>query len=181
MPKLESFFEGRRRKAFLVAWTHLKTKAGESRIKLDLRLPLLTESQVGMNREISDAFLVMAKDDSTMERSSLNVLLEGMTLDIFTTSDPKASKHPLVSSTGVRMVKLAIVQAAGEDEKREVNLQMTAYVPASIQLRDIAWEHLHSAFGIEAVYSQTEMDFEAEEESSEEEESEEEEELASAE
>ena len=153
--KLLNLFEGRRRKASLNAWTHLRTKAGESRIKLDLKLPLLNESTVGMNDAIGEAFSVMAKDDSKIARTNMNVELEGMTLELFSTD---AIKSPAVSSTGVKFIKLALV-AAGESEKRTITLHITAYVPASMQLRDWAWEHLHNDFHLEAVYSQSEMDF----------------------
>lgn len=153
--KLLNLFEGHRRKASLNAWTHLRTKAGESRIKLDLKLPLLNESVIGMNGAISEAFMVMAKDDSKIARTSLNVELEGMTLELFSTD---GIKSPVVSSTGVKLLKLALI-AAGDGEKRAIHLGMTAYVPASMQLRDWAWEHLHNEFHLEAVYSQSEMDF----------------------
>ena len=153
--KLLNFFESHRRKASLTAWSHLRTKAGESRIKLDLKLPLLNESVVGMNGAISEAFSVMAKEDSKIARTSLNVELEGMTLELFSTD---GIKSPAVSSTGVKLLKLALV-AAGEDEKRAIDLNMIAYVPASMQLRDWAWDHLHNDFHLEAVYSQSEMDF----------------------
>lgn len=155
--KLQNLFEGRRRRASLNAWTHLRSSAPESksRIKLELRLPLLNESLVGMNGPVSDAFTVMAKDDSTIERTNLGVHLEGMTLEFFATD---GAKSPAVSSTGVKMLKLALI-AAGEGEKRTIDLSITAYVPASIQLRDWAWEHLHADFHLEAVYSQSEMDF----------------------
>ena len=153
--KLLNLFEGHRRKASLNAWSHLRTKAGESRIKLELKLPLLNESIVGMNGAISEAFSVMAKDDSKIARTSLNVEMEGFTLELFSTEEVK---HVSVSSTGVKFLKLALV-AAGEGEKRSIVLNMTAYVPASLQLRDWAWEHLHSDFHLEAVYSQSEMDF----------------------
>jgi hypothetical protein len=161
--KLLNLFEGHRRRARLEQWSHLITKAGESRIKLDLRLPLLNEPVVGMNGAISEAFTVMAKEDSKIDRTSLNVEMEGMTLEAFSTADVK---HVAVSNTGVKMVKLALV-AAGEGEKRTVDLLITAYVPASIQLRDWAWDHNHQEFHLEAVYSQSELEFsdEPEEES----------------
>jgi hypothetical protein len=153
--KLLNFFEGHRRKASLNAWTHLRTKAGESRIKLELRLPMLNEPETGINGAISEAFMVMRNDDSKIARTSLNVELEGMTVEMFSTD---GAKSPAVSSTGVKLLKLALV-AAGDGEKRTVTLTMTGYVPASMQLRDWAWEHLHADFHLEAVYSQSEMDF----------------------
>lgn len=172
--KLKSFFEGHRRKAFLKSWTHLKTTAGESRIKLELRVPLLNESYQGMNPEISDVFTVMAKDSSSVGTTKLNCELEGMTLECFTTSDTKSSKKPNVSSTGVKMLKLAL-EPIGEGEKRGIDLNVTAYVPASEQLRDWAWGTLHNEFGLEAAYSQSEMDYDGAEEEEEPEEEEEEE------
>lgn len=153
--KLTNFFEGHRRKATLIAWSHLKTKAGESRIKLDLRLPLLNESLVGINDAIGVAFGMMREDNSKIDRTSLNIELEGMTLETFSTGEVK---HVSVSSTGVKMQKVAVV-SGGEGEKRTVDLVLVAYVPASIQLRDWAWNHLHSEFHLEAVYSQSEMEF----------------------
>jgi hypothetical protein len=158
--KLQQLFEGHRRKASLVAWTHLRTKAGESRVKLDLKLPLLNEAVLGMNDAIAEAYTVMAKDDSKIDRTSLNVEMEGMTLEAFTTD---VSKPAVIVSTGVKFQKLALV-SAGEGEKRTLDLLMVAYVPASIQLRDWAWENLHATFFLESVYSQSEMDFTSEEE-----------------
>ena len=158
--KLQQLFEGHRRRASLTAWTHLRTKAGESRIKMDLRLPLLNESVVGMNDVMGEAFSLMAKDDSKISRTSLNIGMEGMTLECFSTD---ANKSPAVLTTGVKFQKFALV-AAGEGEKRTLDLTMVAYLPASIQLRNWAWENLHATFFLESVYSQSEMDFVSEEE-----------------
>jgi hypothetical protein len=133
----------------------LKTRAGEDRIKLDVHMPLLNQNLKGMDGAISEAFTVMAKDDSKIERSSLNVELDGFTLDIFATDE---SKRRTATSTGVRMQKLALV-ASGEGEKRELELHLVAYIPATIEIRDWAWTHLHKSFWLEAVYSQSELDF----------------------
>ena len=154
--KLTEFFEGNRRKAFLVRWEHLRSRAGEPRIKLELSLPLLNEPLKGMNSPISEAFAVMSNDDSKVSRLSLNVKLEGMTMEFFSTGDPVASKIPAVSLTGATMMKL-IITAAGDTEKRTVDLGLVAYIPASEKLRDWAWTHLHNEFYLEAVYSQTEL------------------------
>ena len=164
--KLQQLFEGHRRKASLVAWTHLRTKAGESRIKMDLKLPLLNESLLGMNDVIGEAYTLMAKDNSTISRTSLNVEMEGMTLECFATDDPKSPKA--LMSTGVKFQKFALV-AAGEGENRTLELTMVAYLPASIQLRDWAWENLHATFFLESIYSQSELDYLSEEETSDEE------------
>jgi len=167
--KLQAFFEGRRRKAVLLSWAHLKTRAGESRVKLDLKIPLLNEDVLGMPEAISQAFGVMAADDSRVERTNLNIFYAGMTLEAFTAD---TGKTPAVSCTGVMVHKFSLV-AQGDGEKREVNLHAVAYVPANMLIRDWAWEHLHGGFFLEMVYSQTEIEFEPEVEPEEEEEDEE--------
>lgn len=153
--KLQQLFEGHRRKASLVAWTHLRIKAGESRIKMDLRLPLLNESTIGMNDVMGDAFNLMAKDESKISRTSLNVEMEGMTLECYSV---ETTKERSVLCTGVRFQKFALV-SAGEGEKKTLDLSMVAYLPASIQLRDWAWDNLHATFWLESVYSQSEIDW----------------------
>lgn len=161
--KMTSFFEGRRRKAFLKSWQHLDRK-GEDSIKLELRLPLLNESSQGMSGAIAEAFGVMAKDNSLITRTNLDSFAEGMTLEAFTTSDPEESKIASLSCTSATFCKLA-VESFGEGETRRVDLHLVAYVPAGIRARDWAWEHRGKEFAIEAVYSQSEMAFtEAEEE-----------------
>ena len=159
--KLQQLFEGHRRKASLVAWTHLRTKAGESRIKMELRLPLLNESTIGLNDVMAEAFNLMAKDESKINRTSLNVEMEGMTLEFYSV---EMTKERSALSTGVKFQKFALV-SAGEGEKKTLDLSMVAYLPASIQLRDWAWDNLHSTFFLESVYSQSEMDFLSEDDS----------------
>jgi hypothetical protein len=156
--KLTNLFEGRRRKAYLVRYEHLKDRGEYGRFKLSLRLPLLNEPIIGMNGVISDAFALLAKDDSQMGRTMLEVKLDGMTLEFFSTGDLAQSKIPVFSSSGVSLCKLALAPNL-EGEKREVNLELSAYVPASEQLRDWAYVMIHKEFHLEAVYSQTEMEF----------------------
>jgi len=154
--KIKEFFEGRRRAASLAAWTHLRNRAGEtSRIKLDLRFPLLNHDVQGMPESIGEAFTTMAKDASAIMRTNLNIFYEGMTLEFFTAD---TGIRPAVSVTGVTLDKFSVV-AAGTGEKRTVDLQAVAYIPANIQLRDWAWDHLHGSFHTEAVYSQSEIKF----------------------
>ena len=172
--KVKSFFDGHRRKAKLELYTHLKTKAEENRFKLVLSIPLLGESLVSMPKAVSDVFTVMAKDDSDLNRASLNIFLEGMTCEFF--NDDK-SRSPVLSSTGVTFKKLALV-ATGIGEKRTIDLEMFAYVPASLQLHDWVYPQLHGAFFMESVYSQTEMEFTDDEDEDEVGEEEDEDELA---
>jgi hypothetical protein len=150
--KLTTFFEGHRRKAFLVQWIQHCNRAGVSTIKLDMRLPLLGPTLIGMNQEIGEPFSLMAKVDSKTERSAINVEIEGMTLDIFSTD---TSKDHWVSTTGAKLMKLYLA-TVGEGEKKEVNLHMAIYVPFTKEMMEWASIHLHKDFYIETVYSNSE-------------------------
>lgn len=157
--KLQQLFEGHRRKAHLVRWEHLKNRVGEPRIKLDLVLPLLNEPVIGMNGPISDSFILMAKEDSRVGRTTLNLYAEGMTLECF---DTDGQKKASVSSQGCSFFKFSL-EASGEGEKRTLNLHCVVYVSASIGFRDWAWDHRGSDFWLEAVYSQSEFEYEGDE------------------
>jgi hypothetical protein len=150
--KLTTFFEGHRRKCFLVQWIQHCNRAGVSTIKLDMRLPLLNQPVLGMNDEIGEPFGLMAKNDSKTERSAINVEIEGMTLDIFSTD---TSKDHWVSTTGAKLMKLYLA-TVGEGEKKEVNLHMAIYVPFTKEMMEWASIHLHKDFYIETVYSNSE-------------------------
>ena len=150
--KLKTFFEGHRRKCFLIQWIQHCNRAGVSTIKLDMRLPLLNQSLIGMNDEIGEPFGLMAKNDSKTERSAINVEIEGMTLDIFSTD---TSKDHWVSTTGAKLMKLYLA-TVGEGEKKEVNLHMAIYVPFTKEMMEWAAIHLHKDFYIETVYSNSE-------------------------
>jgi hypothetical protein len=158
---LKEFFEGRRRKMFLLRYTHLKTRAGEERIKLELKMPMLNEELQGIPETISEAFETMAKDKSAISRSALNIEYKGMTIEFFSADnspEPFTGKEGMASATSAMLCKFALV-AAGEGEKRELDLQFTAYVPANVAMLDWARLHLHNAFFTEAEYSQSEMEF----------------------
>ena len=150
--KLTTFFEGHHRKCFLVQWIQHCNRAGVSTIKLDMRLPLLNQSLIGMNDEIGEPFSLMAKDGSKTERSAINVEIEGMTLDIFSTD---TSKDHWVSTTGAKLMKLYLA-TVGEGEKKEVNLHLAIYVPFTKEMMEWAAIHLHKDFYIETVYSNSE-------------------------
>jgi hypothetical protein len=152
---LKDFFNGRRRKAVLKQWTHLKTRAGEPRVKLELKLPMLNEDAIGIPEPILQAFAVMEKDESRVARTNINVQFLGMTIEGFSSDTGGA---PGVSQTG-GMIHGFSLQAEGEGEKRTVDLHCTAYLPANVQLRDWCWDHNHSSFFLSAEYSQSEMEF----------------------
>jgi hypothetical protein len=172
--KLKDFFGGHRRKAHLLRWEHLVNAAGEPRIKLTLKLPLLNEPLVALHGAIGDQFALMAREDSKVPSAKVDVYLEGMTLEVFST---EKIRHKAALSTGVTMLKFSL-QAEGEEEKKTVDLHFVAYLPASEQWRDWAWTHRGADFWMAAEYSQTELDFSEESEEDEGNEEEEEEQAA---
>ena len=155
--KVKDFFKGRRRKAVLVQYTHLKTKKEENRYKLSLSLPLFGngESLVSMPKAVSEVFNMMAKDDSEASRTNVNVIYDGMTFEMFNQDKGGSPAH---SSTSVTFQDLHLI-CGGKGEKKTIDLKMTAYIPGNPQLRDWLYPQLHKPFFCEATYSQTEIDF----------------------
>lgn len=175
--KLQEFFDSRRRRCTLQSWQHLKNTQNESRIKMNISLPMLNLPPTGAHPTILNAFEAMVKDGAGISRTKLDIFSEGMTMDFFvqdrTPGKLKPSEgNPILSVVGVLLDKFQMV-SEGAGEARTLNLEFVAYVPANEKLRDWCWDHIHGDFFLEAVYSQTEMDFNGEEASEEEEEDEE--------
>lgn len=153
--KLKDFFGGNRRKAHLLRWEHLVNAAGEPRIKLTLKLPMLNQAAVGLHGAISDQFDLMAKQDSKIQSAKLDVYWEGMTIEVFTTD---TVKRRAAMSTGATMMKFSL-QSEGDEEKKTVDLHCVVYLPANEQWRDWAWIHRGADFWLAAEYSQSEIEF----------------------
>lgn len=150
----KSFFEGRRREAYLRDWKPLKTRGNELRIKMELELPLLNQSLQAMPPMVAEAYEVMVKDTSALSRTALTMACEGMQITFFSTDQ---ILEPSVTVNGV-MIDKCVVIATGEQSDRRVDLHITAYMPALVQLREEwLWQHLHATVYTETVYSQSEM------------------------
>jgi hypothetical protein len=161
--KLTEFFDSRRRRCTLQSWQHLKNGANESRIKINISMPMLNIPPTGAHETILNAFGTMEKDNAGISRAKLELFLEGMTADIFVTDRTpgrliESEGNPLLSVTGVMFDKFQLV-AEGAGDARTVDLEFVAYVPANEKLRNWCWDHIHAVFFLEAVYSQTEMTF----------------------
>jgi hypothetical protein len=153
--KETSFFGENRRKTELGSWQVLQTKAGEKHMKFAFEMVLSGEAIVAMPDWIADQFESMAKDDSATKRATLDRMLEGMTLEVFSTDK---IKRRALSLTGVT-IKNLFLSREGEDDKAEVFLHFTVYSPANVQALDWAWDTLRGTFWCAFEYSQTEMDF----------------------
>jgi hypothetical protein len=153
--KETSFFGGNRRKTELGSWQVLQSRAGEKHMKFAFEMGLSGENIVAMPEWIGDAFEAMEHDGSAIGRSTLNRILEGMTMEIFPTDK---HKRPTLSLTGATIKNLYLLRS-GEEDDAEVVLHMTIYSPANVQARDWAWDTLRGTFWAAFEYSQTEMDF----------------------
>lgn len=159
--KQTEFFGTNRRELILQDYHTLMSRGEEKRMKLFVKMPLIDKPAVGMPKWVANPFLEMCKDDSLTGRANMpDVFLEGMTLTVYSTDK---IKRKTLAATGA-MLKGFYLEAVRDGEKREVYLCFTAYVPANIQLRDWAWDHLHKTLFADFEYSQTEMDFDGSEE-----------------
>lgn len=164
--KMEDFYKGNRREFTLTDYHVLMTSGEEKRFKLSLEMPISNKPLVAMPGWISNPWQEMEKADSLTTRSNIEVMLEGMTIDIFCTD---AINLKELTATGVLFTGFHL-STSGEGEKKETVLNFVAYVPGSIQMRDWAWGNLRKTFFAEVAYSQSEITFDdvAEEEEDEE-------------
>lgn len=156
--KETKFFPGSRREFRLDSYQLLDN--GDKRNKLQVEMPITGKSVVGMPDWVSDPYTEMGKNTSKTGRLNIEVMCEGMTMDIYSTEKIRKRAH---SSTGVRITNFALV-ATGEGEDREVSLHAVIYMPGNIEIHQWAWDHIHMTFFADFEYSQTEMDFDGEDE-----------------
>lgn len=153
--KVKDFFGENRREFRLNSYNTLMTSAEEKRLKLAVEMPLSNQPLVAIPTWVANPFTEMEKDDSLTTRCNIDVMLEGMTVDVFPTD--KAKRRQL-TTTGVMLQGFHLV-TTGEEEKKETMLNLTIYMPGSIELRDWCWEMLHKTFWAAFEYSQSELDF----------------------
>ncbi len=81
-----SFFPGRKVKAELTSWHPKMNSQNEKRVRLDLMIPLIDETRRGqMPGWMIYELDVMDKADSSVGKVTLDVTLEGVTLEFFDT------------------------------------------------------------------------------------------------
>lgn len=153
--KIDNFFAGHKRQVKELKWEHLVTRAGEHRIKMHLSMPLIGQPMQNFPPDVSEVFGLLGKDKSASTFNKIGIFAEGMTLDFW---HSEIAPEKAISVSGVTLTNFRMT-AAGEDEKRKVELLFVAYLPASRLLADVAYGFNHNDFWVEAEYSQTEMEF----------------------
>lgn len=167
--KVKDFFGTNRRELRLNDFHVLMTRGEEKRIKLAIEMPISGKASVAMPSWIANPWVEMEKADSLTARSNIEVMLEGMTLEVFST---EKNKRKTFAATGAMLTGFHLV-TTGEGEKKQTSLKFVIYVPGNVQVRDWAWDHLHATFYAAFEYSQTEMDFDGEDDEDEDDDNEE--------
>lgn len=151
--KLQSFFDGNRRECTLRDFHVLKDRAGVKRIKLSVNMLLTDQPTHDIPEPFAEHYLLLCKEKSPIATSKIAVVMDGATVEIFSTDTVKRATAKITGGT-LQDFKLV---AEGINEGRTVALEFIAYLPATADLKDWSWEHLHADFFMEAAPSQMEL------------------------
>lgn len=99
------FFPGAKRRAMLEAWTPLMNAQDEKRVRFDFAMPLTGETFNGMPAFVGSAFESMNKEDSVEKKSTLDIELEGITIEMFAT-DKSPRRHNMLTAATLRSFSL---------------------------------------------------------------------------
>jgi hypothetical protein len=140
------FFPQTRKELVVETLSLLQTRAGESRIKLGLMMPLSDGRLVGMPGWIGDSLDTIGREDSLESAIKFAVELKEMTLTIYTTEDAQKPAQlavaPLINSFCLRRDP-----QEDAEEVSDVNLHFFAYVSATTELWGWFYRHFrHSVF-----------------------------------
>lgn len=126
------FFPGSKRKIVLEGWTPLMNAQDEKRVRFDFDMPLTGETFTGMPAFVGSAFESMNKEDSVEKNSTLEIELEGITIEAFAT-ETSARRHNLLTATTLRKFYLE------RDGEGMVHLHFSTTVRRDEEL--VSWAH----------------------------------------
>ena len=150
---IRHLFDGKRRQCTLSDCHPLKDKSKVRRMKMIIRQSLSLQPFEGMPEEFSEEVNVMLKQDSLANFKKIFVKMDGAKLSVFSTDTVKTS---VWNTNGAALNGFKLL-GDGIGEKRNVQLEFTAYVPWSDKVKDWCGDHLHEDFYLEAVPSQMEI------------------------
>lgn len=137
MRHIDTFFPGYRRKTFIDGCTILCNTAGETRLKLSMKIPLSGDQLVGMPTWVSAPFGAIAKSDYAIKSITSAMVLDPMLLHVF---GGEQSEKELIAFEGVRLAGFK-VEHDNEDEHPNIILTFTAYVPRTGRFLKFADDH----------------------------------------
>ena len=156
LKKLADFWNGYRKECRLINYQALVSKGDEKRIKLSVEIKLSNQNNRYMPDRFVPLFGLMEKEDSTTNLAKEALMCDGMTVDLFATTE---SEKPTKSISACTLQDFKLV-GEGEKDKRNVALEFIVYMPADRVLNEWAFGHLHKTFYLEAVPSQQSLPLE---------------------
>jgi hypothetical protein len=139
------FFPSARKELIIETLTLLQTRAGESRIKLGLVMPLGDGKLVGLPGWIGDSLDIIGREDSLESAVKFDVNLKEMTLTIYSTEDSQKPAQlavaPLLNAFSLRRDP----QDEDQEELSDVNLHFVAYVAANTELWGWFYKHFRKS------------------------------------
>jgi hypothetical protein len=157
---LKDFWQSHRREVRLEKSELLSTRAEEKRLKLHFTMPLSNIPPTHMPEDFIGPFGLMEKETSPINETRIDVILKGMTVDLFPLMKSKTPDR-IITQSGATLQGFKLV-GEGEGDKRKVNLVFLAYLPHSSSLYEACDIYHHKTVYLEAAYSQSEMDFDGE-------------------
>lgn len=152
----KTFFPGVRKEMLISGITLLETKAGESRIKLALTLPLSDGKLVGMPSWLGASYDVIGKADSLLTSDKWGHEIKEMTWTAYATEDsPKPATLAVCPLMNSFQLKRA-TQDEAEDELSDVNLHFVAYLADSAPLW--SWCRVHHRKSIFVKFETTQQE-----------------------
>jgi hypothetical protein len=115
----------------------LKSRGGERRVKVPVRIPMSNRPTKGIPSWIVDGYSFVVKDESpytTMQCKKVE--LEGMSVSFFTSEDSVRKMTGVGGLNGCTMNRF-VVERVGEGEKAEVFVNFVIYAPCSKEI--VVW------------------------------------------
>jgi hypothetical protein len=146
MRNVDTFFRGRRRESFIEGAAILCNAAGEKRLKLSMKIPLVGDQLIGMPSWVSQPFSDIAKPEYAVESVRSGMELDPMICRVYALPD---AEDEAITFDGVRMCSFKIERENdNESEHPDIALTFTAYLPRTGRFLQFADENFASSLYI---------------------------------
>jgi hypothetical protein len=146
MRNVDTFFRGRRRESFIEGAAILCNAAGEKRLKLTMKIPLVGDQLIGMPSWVSQPFSDIAKPEYAVESVKSGMELDPMICRVYALPD---AEEEAITFDGVRMCSFKIERDGdSEAEHPDIALTFTAYLPRTGRFLQFADENFASSLYI---------------------------------
>jgi hypothetical protein len=146
MRNVDTFFKGRRRESFIEGAAILCNAAGEKRLKLTMKIPLVGDQLIGMPSWVSQPFSDIAKPEYAVEMVKSGMELDPMICRVYTLPD---DEEEAITFDGVRMCSFKIEREKDNDsEHPDIALTFTAYLPRTGRFLQFADDNFASSLFI---------------------------------